>query len=75
MAQRRNVFTRMGRPPTPKPIAKTFAVTGEKAGASPMENFDARIPAQAFDCGGSVKRMPKYHPDPGFCGGGSTKRR
>jgi len=31
-----------------------------------MENFNGRIPAAAFKCGGSVKTMPKYHDDPAF---------
>jgi len=74
MAQRRNVFTKIGRPKTPsvKPIKD---VSGQTQGLSPMDNFDTRIPARAFACGGSVKTMPKYHDTPGFCSGGSSKRR
>lgn len=45
---------------------------------SPMDSFDSATPAAAFKRGGTVNGcspMPKYHPDPGFCGGGSTRRR
>ena len=74
MAQRRNVFTRIGRPPMPKvKVGKT--ALGEPQGLSPMSNFDSAIPASAFRTGGSVKTMPKHHPDPGFCGGGPARRR
>jgi hypothetical protein len=74
MAQRRNLFTAMGRPPKPKAVPSVTAI-GEKTGASPMDNFDTRIPASAYKTGGSVQRMPKYHDDPRFCGGGPAKRR
>jgi hypothetical protein len=74
----RNVFTRLGRPPkTTIPKAAALA-SGEPQGASPMQGLDTAIPAAAFNRGGQTygcKPMPKYHPDPGFCAGGSTKRR
>lgn len=65
MAQRRNVFTQMGRPPKPK-VTPTTLPNGEKQGLSPTSNLDTRIPAKAFATGGSVKSMPRYHDDPAW---------
>jgi len=76
MAQRRNVFTKMGRPAGAKKVAPSFGDTAKTPAASPMDNFDTSIPGAAFRRGGSTngcKPMPKYHPDPGFCGGGKTR--
>ena len=78
MAQRRHVFTRMGRPPT---IRKTPAGGGAApdeapSTPSPMDGFQGGIPGAAFRRGGSVngcEQMPRYHPDKGFCGGGKVK--
>jgi len=71
MAQRSNVFTRMGRPPTPKVSRGKHPSTGEPVSAGPTEGFDGRIPGAAFRRGGSTngfQKMPKHHPHPGFYG-------
>jgi len=76
MAQRRNVFTRMGRPPHPKKSAPSFGDTSRNPAQGPMDGLDTAIPGAAFRRGGSVdgcKPMPKYHPDKGFCGGGKVR--
>lgn len=63
MAQRKNLFTAIGRPPTPK-VAPVKLPNGEKQHPSPTSNLDTRIPARAFKTGGSVQAMPRYHDDP-----------
>ncbi len=68
MALRKNFGVSTGRPKAPA-IAKMGKPA--LAAASPMESFQPNIPAAAFKKGGSVK----YHDDPKFCSGGTTRRK
>lgn len=64
MAQRRNLFTRMGRPPNREPLTRPKTSTGERQGVAPSDMFDPALPARAFRRGGQV--MDRYHDDPNF---------
>lgn len=72
----RNPGTRLGRPPLKRSSVSDTLPSSQAP--SPMSDFDSATPGAAFRRGGSVggfRPMPKHHPDPGFCGGGSTRRR
>jgi hypothetical protein len=60
----RNPGTRLGRPPTIKPITAPRTSTGEKQGLGPSEMLDTAIPGAAFKRGGKV--MPHHHDDPAY---------
>ena len=73
---RKNVGVRMGRPPQLRSTVAAPPSRGVKP--APMDNYDSATPAAAYSRGGGVmgcKPMPKHHDDPGFCSGGSTRRR
>jgi hypothetical protein len=72
----RNPGTRLGRPPKMRSTVADDLAPDQAP--TPMSDYDSATPASAFRRGGSVNgfsQMPKHHPDPGFCGGGSTRRR
>lgn len=70
----KNTFTRIGRPPKPKIYtAPRQVLTAERQGRAPSDGLDTALPASAFRRG--TGQMPKYHEDPGFCSGGSARRR
>lgn len=74
MSKRKNVFTRIGRPPIAKVhTAPLQPLSGERQGRAPTDGLDTALPASAFKRGGQA--MPRYHDDPSFCSGGPARRR
>ena len=67
----KNVFTRIGRPPKPDMPATTRLSSGERQGRAPTDGLTTALPASAFPRG---QRMPRYHDDPKFCGGGKIPK-
>lgn len=64
MSKRKNVFTRIGRPPAPKNLTPSRnSSTGERQGRAPSDGFDSALPASAFARGGKAY----HHDDPRFC--------
>ncbi len=52
----KNLFTRLGRPPSSKAITpKTHPITKERQGKLPLEGMSMAMPGTAYKTGGSVR--------------------